>query len=341
MKQLADDVLDIAEEEIGKIEDPTMQDLGNNFLEQWISSTHEDFCEAIFKPQIAILPKSQRRVAKSTMRRIKERLAARYDREARNQMQHRKSAEQMHSETLAAYELIERIGRGVVYFGSARTKPGGKFYDETLELAREVATLLKTPAWTGAGPGQMEAPLRGASESGVPIGGIKISLNGHQSAFEQEVCAVLNRNDVVECAFFGPRKIGLVDASMRQSEDDKTGIIVTPGGFGTLDEFFEFVTLKQLKKLGTKHPVPIIVMNYDGFYDDLISFLTNKCVEAGTINDFELDLFHIAESNEEALDILAATYNIPQEEHTYRERISNTREHAENMRRRRLEEVAS
>lgn len=341
MEQQADVVLEISNREIQAEEDLVVKLLATRLLEKWISDTRENFCTTTINPEIANLKKkSQRRAARHLLHRIQIGLAQKYENGARMQMQHRKSADAMHAETLSTYSLIERIGRGIVYFGSARTKEGGKYYDETEELAFEAASMLKVPTWTGAGPGQMQAPLVGGKKAGVDIGGIKISLNGEQSSFEQDISWVLDKNNVVECKYFGPRKIGLVDAAMRQSEDDKTAIIVTPGGFGTLDEFFEFVVLKQLKKLGTKHPVPIIVMNYDGFYDTLVKFLAEKCVEEGTINEFELDLFHIAESNEEALDILAETYAVAEEERGYHGRIKSTREAASEHRAKR-EEIAN
>lgn len=177
-------------------------------------------------------------------------------------------------------------------------------------------------AYAGGGPGLMGATSKGGQEAGVPVGGFKIALDNGESAFEQNVSDAIPPENVVIFHFFGPRKICLVDAGMRQLEKDRTAFIFFPGGFGTLDELFEVLTLKQLHKLGTKHPVPIILMNYDGYYDRLLEQLEH-CEEKGAIGAKDLALFHISATNEDALDFLANEYNIPEEKRQYRGRLTN------------------
>lgn len=138
----------------------------------------------------------------------------------------------------------------------------------------------------------------------------------------------MDAKDVAECKFFSPRKIGLADAGMRQSEDDRTAVIITPGGYGTLDELFEFLTLKQLRKLGTKYPVPILLLNYDDFYDPLLQYI-DTLAAAGMISPEDRDLLIVCRSNEEALDALADFYDISMDHRTYVQRITSRRETAE------------
>jgi len=320
MDSIADDIFTIALEEIETIENQKIQAMGGELLEEWIDSNLDNFCEDVFKPRIANLPEDERELALHHMAQIKERIADTMAARGRLELSHRKSAAAMHREILKVYDLIEKEGRGVVYFGSARTKPGEKYYDQLLDLGREVSALLGSTAWTGAGPGQMEASLVGAKQAGVNVAGIKIQLDNKESTFEQEINPLLSEENCVKCEYFGPRKIGLVDAAMRKTEEDRTAIIVTPGGIGTLDEFFEFINIKSLEKDGSNIPVPVIVMSYDGFYDDLYAWLVQRCVAENTVSDFQLDTFHFVRSNEEALEILAEEYKIPEKERHYKRR---------------------
>ncbi len=318
MSSLSEDIIGPIEDTINSEQNTLLRERASALFHQWKEAgLPADFCKSDVTPAMRSLNKSHRRRAQELLSQVREIVSevtfSRVETETRN----RRSIRDMATETANTYRLIEQLGRGVVFFGSARTKKGDKFYEDTRELGYETSRLLGSTIWTGAGPGQMEAPLIGATEAGGNIAGVKIRLTNEESSFEQDVAAILPPENVVECNFFGPRKIGLVDAAMRHHEDDRTGIIVTPGGYGTLDEFFEFVVLKQLKKLGTQHPVPITVMNYDGFYDDLIRFLSKKCVQEGTISEKELDLFKVCRTNKQALDHLADTYKIPMSERPY------------------------
>ncbi len=223
----------------------------------------------------------------------------------------------MRTELVQGYRLIKELGRGVVSFGSARARPGERWYDLSREFSRECAMLLSSTMWSGAGPGLMQSTLEGGNESGVTIAGIKIHLENGQSKFEQKTTPVLPPENVVQCGFFGPRKVLLVDAGMRQREEDRTAFVFFPGGFGTLDELFEVLTLKQLNKLGTSHPIPILLMNYDDHFSGTLQQVQDN-VKMGTLNPEDLELFHVCGTNAQGLDALADHYGIPEEQRTYR-----------------------
>ncbi|KAJ0768029.1 putative LOG family protein [Helianthus annuus] len=100
-----------------------------------------------------------------------------------------------------------------------------------------------------------------------------------------------------------------VDAAVRASNEDKTGVIVLPGGIGTLDEAFEILALIQLERIGSALPVPFILMNYDSFYSKLLEFL-DVCEDWGTVSKGEVSsLWKVCNNNSEALAYLAQFYD--------------------------------
>lgn len=97
---------------------------------------------------------------------------------------------------------------------------------------------------------------------------------------------------------------------MRNNSSDKTAVVALPGGVGTLDEMFEILGLIQLERIGSKFPVPFILMNYDSFYSKLLDFLSS-CEDWGTVHKGEVaSLWKVCESNSQALAYLAEFYNI-------------------------------
>ena len=134
--------------------------------------------------------------------------------------------------------------------------------------------------------------------------------------------------------YLSPRKVALVDSAVREKADDRTAYIFLPGGLGTMDgksarrlrrrrdplltppappaEFFELLTLIQLKKLGTKHAVPVILASYDGFFDGLGRFMED-CSKNGVVNLSEYSSLKTFKTNEEIVDYLANYYNLPRE----------------------------
>lgn len=222
----------------------------------------------------------------------------------------RTSPTEIRKEIGRCYELIHRLGRGVVYLGSSRMGPDHPHYSQALELGREVANLLDCTSWTGAGPGLMDAATKGALEAGKPVGGFKIAKEaGEWTA--SNFHSYLPSETYLTCRFFSARKHGLVDAAVRSSCSDRTAVVALPGGIGTLDEMFEILTLIQLQRIGSELPVPFLVMNYDSYYQKLLDFL-GDCENWGTVSKGEVaSLWKICENNSEALAYLADFYGLP------------------------------
>lgn len=221
----------------------------------------------------------------------------------------RTSPNEVKKEIKQCYELIHSQGRGIVYLGSSRMGTDHPHYLQTLELAREIANLLDCTTWTGAGPGLMDAATRGALEAGKKVGGFKIGKEAGQWT-TTNFHPYLPQEAYLTCRFFSARKHGLVDAAARMNSSDRTAVVALPGGIGTLDEMFEILALIQLERIGSKYPVPFLVMNYDGFYSKLLDFIGN-CEQWGTVAEGEVDLlWKVCEDNEQALRYLAEFYDV-------------------------------
>lgn len=216
----------------------------------------------------------------------------------------RDSAAAVQQEMLACYALVEQRGRGVVYYGSARLKQTSPHWARAVELGRDVAQLLDCTTWSGGGPGMMEAATLGALEAGKPVAGIRIQ---REAGTTVRTASYLPADSQVFCRFLSSRKVALVDSGVRMKEGDRTAFIFLPGGLGTMDELFEILTLVQLKKLGSKFPVPVILADYDGFYTPLMDFL-KACDANGTVGAPELTDLIVAQDNTGVLDILRQYY---------------------------------
>ncbi|KAG5597939.1 hypothetical protein H5410_039171 [Solanum commersonii] len=221
----------------------------------------------------------------------------------------RTSPNEVKKEIEQCYELIHRLGRGVVYLGSSRMGPGHLHYIKTFELGNKIATLLDCTTWSGAGPGLMDAATQGALQAGKPVGGFKIGKEaGEWTATNFH--PYLPSESYLTCRFFSARKHGLVDAVVRCRSSERTAVVVLPGGIGTLDEVFEIMALIQLERIGSQLPVPLLLMNYDSFYTNLLEFL-NDCEKWGTVSKCEVEsLWKICNNNSEALDYLAEFYGL-------------------------------
>ncbi len=276
-----------------------------------------DLCKFVWAEVRALCTREQLPEALIIWKKLTTRIAEGSFQTSVQEQRDRISAKKMSTEILRAYEVIRKNGRGVVYLGSARTQPGNPYFEGARELGREVYLLLRSTSWSGAGPGQMEAPLLGAKEAGGRVAGVKIIINDERAAFEQSVTSALDPENVALCDYFGPRKIGLADAAMREQESDRTAIIATPGGWGTRDEVFEYLVLKQLKKMGTKHPVPLIIKNQNHFFDKMLED-NDRMLREGMISEDDLKLFSVCDSNRCVLDTLADFYAIPEEERGYK-----------------------
>ncbi len=196
------------------------------------------------------------------------------------------------SEFVNGYESLSRIGPCVSIFGSARTQADNKFY----ELAQNIAFRLTQKGYgviTGGGPGIMEAANKGAQRGG----GISVGLN-IELPFEQQPNAHIDHDKNLNFDYFFVRKVMFVKYSQ--------GFIVMPGGFGTLDELFEAITLIQTFKIGR---FPIVLVSHD-FWDGLIDWVKNVLLEREkNISPENLDLFKIVDTAEEAVEVIDAFYN--------------------------------
>lgn len=180
---------------------------------------------------------------------------------------------------IRAYRILHFVGPCVTIFGSARTKPGNRYYELAREMGEACAELGFTVI-TGGGPGIMQAGNQGAYEAGGRSIGVNIEL-----PFEQSVNPYVHRS--VDMRYFFTRKTMLVKYSY--------AFVVMPGGAGTLDEMFETMTLIQTGKLKN---FPIILMGKD-FYQPLMDFVY-KMAEEGTISPEDPDLIFFTDSVEEA-----------------------------------------
>ncbi|KAL6599590.1 hypothetical protein ACP70R_045727 [Stipagrostis hirtigluma subsp. patula] len=222
----------------------------------------------------------------------------------------RSSPREVREEMVRCFDLVRRLGRGAVYLGSSRVPPSHPHYLQTAELAREIARLLDCTTWSGAGPGLMDAATQGALEAEKPVGGFKIAKEAGEWT-TSNFHPYLPPESYLTCRFFSARKHGLMDAAVRSNPTDRTAVVALPGGIGTLDELFEIMALIQLERIGSAHPVPFLLLNYDSYYSKLLDFL-NDCQEWGTVAPGEMaSLWKVCDGNYEALEYLAEFYNIP------------------------------
>lgn len=196
------------------------------------------------------------------------------------------------AEFVEGFEKMSEIGPCVSIFGSARTKPGTKYY----ELATEIAKKLTEAGFgviTGGGPGIMEAGNKGAHEQGGASVGLNIEL-----PFEQYFNPYLDPDKSINFDYFFVRKVMFVKFAQ--------GFVVLPGGFGTLDELFEALTLIQTNKI---NPFPVILVGSD-YWSGLVSWLRQTVLEnERNINAEDLDLFIIADTADEVADAISRYYS--------------------------------
>lgn len=195
------------------------------------------------------------------------------------------------SEFVDGYEKLGQIGPCVSIFGSARTKPDDKNYI----LAEEIGYQLTQSGFgiiTGGGPGIMEAGNKGAYRGN----GISVGLN-IELPFEENENPWINKGMSLEFDYFFVRKVMFVKYSQ--------GFIVMPGGFGTLDELFEAITLIQTHKIGR---FPIVLVG-SAFWSGLLDWIKNTLLnEYKTISEEDLNLFRIVDTAEEAVGHLNRFY---------------------------------
>ena len=179
------------------------------------------------------------------------------------------------------FDNLADVSDGVTIFGSARTQPDDPHYEKAVETARLLAKA-GIPVITGGGPGMMEAANRGAMEGGGMSVGCNIEL-----PFEQGSNAYLTRS--LNFKFFFVRKVMFVKYA--------TAFIVFPGGYGTLDELFEALTLIQTGKV--KH-FPVILFGRE-YWSGLVDWLTHTVAAQRKINPADLNLFKVTDNPAEAV----------------------------------------
>mgnify|MGYP001587892981 CR=1 FL=1 len=189
------------------------------------------------------------------------------------------------AEFVDGFQFISTHKRDVTVFGSARLPEDNHWYQEMVRLTRRLGEAGFTIV-TGGGPGIMEAANKGAYEAGAPSVGINIQL-----PMEQRINPYVTRGKAFY--YFFTRKV-IMTASGQ-------AYVFGPGGFGTLDEVFEILTLIQTNKMAA---VPVVLMSHD-FWDPLLDFLRATLRDGfETISPEDLELFHIVDTAEEAFELI-------------------------------------
>jgi len=195
------------------------------------------------------------------------------------------------SEFVDGFEKLSKIGPCVSIFGSARTKPDHKFY----KLAEDIAFRLTKEGYgiiTGGGPGIMEAANKGAKDAGGKSVGLNIEL-----PFEQSSNPYIDSDKLITFDYFFVRKLMFIKYAQ--------GFVVLPGGFGTMDELFEALTLIQTKKIG-KFPIVLAGKEY---WEGLFGWIQTTLMMEKMIDEKDLDLFVIAETAEHAVNHINEFYS--------------------------------
>lgn len=188
------------------------------------------------------------------------------------------------TEFVEGFDALSKIGPGVTIFGSARIKPDTPYYT----AARETARLLSENGLvviTGGGPGIMEAGNRGAAEAGGLSVGLNIELPMEQMQNPYQ-------NMTLEFRYFFVRKLMFVKYSI--------GYIIFPGGFGTMDELFESLTLSQTEKIKS---FPIVLFGWE-YWGGLLDWIKETMMYHGCINAEDVNLFHVTDDPAEAANII-------------------------------------
>ena len=195
------------------------------------------------------------------------------------------------SEFVNGYESMARMGPCVSIFGSARTKPDSPYF----KLAEEIAYKLTQSGFgiiTGGGPGIMEAGNKGAKDGKGNSVGLNIDL-----PMEQQPNPYIDPDKSLDFDYFFVRKVIFVKYSQ--------GFVVMPGGFGTLDELFEALTLIQTYKIGR---FPIVLVGTK-FWGGLIEWIKTTLLEAeNNISAKDLELFKIVDTADEAVEVIEDFY---------------------------------
>jgi uncharacterized protein (TIGR00730 family) len=183
------------------------------------------------------------------------------------------------------FDLIEKYPKSVTFFGSARVKEGNEHYDRARSLAKRIGEELGYAVISGGGPGIMEASNRGAQEGGAPSLGLTIDLPGTQTTNKYV-------DEEVDFYYFFSRKVCMSFSA--------EAYIFFPGGFGTMDEFFEILTLIQTHKI-RRVPIFLVGGHYWKHFD---SFIYEELLERKMIDARDMDLYLVTDDEEYIINLI-------------------------------------
>lgn len=195
---------------------------------------------------------------------------------------------QIISEFVNGFEKLSSIKPAVTIFGSARTQPDHRYYKKTVEIARKLSDSGFSVV-SGGGPGIMEAANKGAYEGKSKSIGLNIELPHEQSGNGFQDISLNFKH-------FFSRKVMFVKYA--------TAYVVMPGGFGTLDELAEILTLVQTKKT---RKIPIILVESE-FWQGLTEWIQHTLVEQGTINADDMNLYQVIDDPDEVVNAIFDYY---------------------------------
>lgn len=192
------------------------------------------------------------------------------------------------AELVEGFEALNNIGPAVTIFGSARLAPGSPYYNKCLKVAENLSKE-GFAVISGGGPGIMEAANKGAQNANGTSVGLNIELPMEQTPN-------LYQDVKVEFRYFFVRKLMFVKYAV--------GYVIFPGGFGTIDELFEALTLIQTKKIRV---FPVVLIGKD-YWSGLIDWMKTSVLAAGNISPEDLDFMHIVDEPDEACAIINKRY---------------------------------
>lgn len=195
------------------------------------------------------------------------------------------------AEFVDGFEKLARIGPCVSIFGSARTPEGSHYYETAVEIAR-LLTEHGYGVISGGGPGIMEAANKGASEAGGKSVGLSIHL-----PLEEQHNPYIDRDKLLEFNYFFVRKVMFIKYAQ--------GFIVLPGGFGTMDELFEAITMVQTGKIAR---FPIVMVGKE-YYGGLFDWIQQRMLGEGNISPEDLNLYRIVDTAAEAVEHIVRFYD--------------------------------
>jgi uncharacterized protein (TIGR00730 family) len=188
------------------------------------------------------------------------------------------------SELVEGFETLHNLGPAVTIFGSSRLSPDNQYYKDAVTVARSLAddgfSII-----TGGGPGIMEGANRGSKEGNAPSVGLNIEIPAEQTPNKYQDISLSFR-------YFFIRKLMFIKYAI--------AYIIFPGGFGTMDEFFEALTLSQTKRIET---FPIVLYGSE-YWKGMIDWMKNTLVPNGTIVKEDFSLFSLVNTPEEVCQLI-------------------------------------